>query len=107
MSTVAPSAQASAFDLSQYDLPIPKKDGHKADVLRLQFGGAIDLDLYNNDALEFLNGLKLGQERDLTVTVRVNGSAWRHGFKGEEHEDQVVHQIGMKVTSITIPKSDS
>lgn len=105
MSTIAPpgDAQAQAFDASQYDLPIPTQDGHRADLLRLAIGGQTDLDLYDQTALEFLNSLKLGRELDLTIRVRVAGTAWRHGLKGEDDQDHVVHQVGLKVIGIDVP----
>ena len=95
------------FDGAQYQLPIPQMDGHRADVLRVQIGGAIDLDLFDNDALQFLNGLKLGQDVEMTVTFRVSASAWRHGLKGEDQADHVVHQVGLKAHSIDLPKAEA
>lgn len=93
------------FDGSQYDLPIPSLDGHKADVLRIVIGGGIDLDLYDEHALKFLETLKLGRDLELTVTVRVTGSAWRHAVKGEDGADHVVHQVALKAHSIEIPEN--
>lgn len=93
------------FDGTQYDLPIPKLDGHKADVLRLAIGGQIDLDLYDQQALEFLNNLKLGQDLELTLTVHVSGTAWRHNLKGEDQADHVVHQVALKAHTLTLPEA--
>src|SRR5688572_7570606 len=93
------------FDGTQYDLPIPQQDGHKADVLRVAVGGQIDLDLYDQQALDFLNSLKLGQELELTLTVRVSGTGWRHGLKGEDAEDHVVHQVALKAHTLTLPEA--
>jgi hypothetical protein len=93
------------FDRSQYDLPIPEKDGHKADLLRLAVGGSINLDLYDEHALEFFNGLRLGRDLELTVTFTVSGSAWRNTVKGEDEQDHVVHQITLTAHSIDIPTS--
>lgn len=95
--------EAPLFDGSKYDLPIPSKDGHKADVLRVAVGGNIDLDLHDEDALAWLTSLKLGQDVELTVTLRVAGSAWRHTLKGEDEEDHVVHQVALKAHSIDLP----
>jgi len=92
-------------DWPQHDLPIPVKDGHKADVLRLAIAGGIDLDLYDETALAFLDSLRLGQELELTVTARVTASGWRHGLKGEDQQDHVVYQVVLKAHSITLPEN--
>lgn len=108
MSTTTEPAAApdsELFDGTQYDLPIPKLDGHKADVLRVAISGTIDLDLYDNDSLAWLNTLKLGREHNLAVTVRVTGSAWRHTLKGDDHTEHVVHQAALKIVGLEIPKA--
>lgn len=98
--------EGELFDGAQYQLPIPKKDGHQADVLRIAIAGGFDLDLLDNDALAFLNGLKLGQELELTITCRVAASTWRHAIKGEDEEEHVVHQVGLKAHSIDLPRAE-
>lgn len=101
--TIETGDQLAHFDGSEYQLPIPEKDGHRADILRVAIGGQIDLDLMDEQALQFLNGLKLGQELDLTLTVRVSSSGWRHTLKGEDETDHVVHQVALKADSLQIP----
>lgn len=92
------------FDPSAYELPIPKKDGHRANVIRLSLGGSIELDLYDEDALAYLQGLRLGQELELTVTARVAAAGWSHSLKGEEQEDHAVYAVAVKAHSINIPE---
>lgn len=91
------------FDGTAYELPIPKKDGHRADVIRLSLGGSIELDMYDETALAYIQGLRLGQEITVTVTARVGSSGWTHSLKGEEQEDHAVFAVGLKATSIDIP----
>ena len=100
--TEAPG-EGGIFDATAYDLPIPKKDGHRADVLKIGLGGAVELDLYNEDALAFIQGLRLGQELELTVTVRVATSGWQHSLKGEAQDDHAVFAVGLKAHSLDIP----
>jgi hypothetical protein len=102
---VETATEDGLFDGSQYDLPIPALDGHKADTLRIAVGGAIDLDLYDENALAFLQSLKLGRSVDLTVTFTVSGSAWRHTAKGDDETDHVVHQVALKAHSIELPEA--
>lgn len=66
-------AQEPAFDASVYDLPIPTIDGLKADKLRLNLTGTVELDRTNIDDLEWLDTLKLGRQTTLTVEAVVTG----------------------------------
>lgn len=93
---------AGLFDGKKYDLPIPTKDGHKADTLRIAIGGGIDLDLYDQHALDFADRLKLGQDVELTVTLKVAGSSWRHSVKGEDEIENTVHTIALKAHTIRL-----
>ena len=106
MSTTQTPPGSELFDGSQYDLPIPELDGHRADTLRIAVGGSIDLDLYDQHALDWLNQLKLGQNLELTVTLHVTSSSWRHSVKGEDQQDHVIHQVALKATSIHLPTAD-
>lgn len=101
--TTAPEAEGSIFDATAYELPIPKKDGHRADILKIALGGAVELDLYDEDALAFIQGLRLGQELELTVTVRVASSAWQHSLRGEAQDDHAVFAVGLKAHTLDIP----
>jgi hypothetical protein len=101
--TATENAGTGIFDATAYDLPIPTKDGHRADVLKLALGGAVELDLYDEAALAFLDSLKLGQELELTVTVRVAGSGWQHSLKGEAQDDHAVYAVSLKAHSLDIP----
>lgn len=97
--------EGEIFDSSAYQLPIPNKDGHRADVIRLSVGGAIELDLYDEAALHYIQGLKLGQKIDITVTARVSSSVWTHSVKGDDQEDHAVFSVGLKAHSIDIPQA--
>lgn len=105
MSTTEQTAE-EIFDGSAYELPIPKKDGHRADVIRLSLGGSIELDLYDENALAYIQGLRLGQEITVTVTARVGSSGWTHALKGEDENDHAVFAVGLKAHSIDIPEKD-
>ena len=106
MSTTATDTQPEGggiFDPAAYELPIPKKDGHRADVLKVGLGGAIELDLYDEDALAFIQSLRLGQELELSVTVRVAATGWQHSLRGEAQDDHAVFAVSLKAHSLDIP----
>ena len=98
----AAAPDGELFDGKKYDLPIPQKDGHKADTLRVAVGGGIDLDLYDQRALDFADSLKLGRDIELTVTFKVAGSSWRHTVKGEDEIESTVHTIALKAHTLRI-----
>lgn len=89
-----------------YDLPVPSRDGYKANAIQVIVGGTVNLDLIDENALTWINSLRLGQEARLTVTVRVAAiGTFRHSLKGEFDEDYVVYPVGLKVTNIDVPEA--
>jgi hypothetical protein len=100
MSTVVPVVDDDAiFDASSYDLPIPKLDGHKADRLTLSFGGSIELDWRDEENLELIERLHLGEDVGLHVTTTVAGKGFSHTAKAEDGES-VGYQIRLRVHSL-------
>jgi hypothetical protein len=61
------------FDGSEYDLPVPRMDGEKADTIKIKTGGGIEVEVTNEEWLKFIDGLKLGQSVTLTVEALVAG----------------------------------
>lgn len=102
--TALPPLEAEAggselFDTEPYALPIPKLDGHVADRLVLSFGGSVELDRLLNDNLEFIEGLRLGQDVTLTIEASVSAKGFTHSTKGED-EEQVGYAVKFRVHSV-------
>jgi hypothetical protein len=97
LATVPPSDDG-IFDATQYDLPIPRIDGRKADKLTLSIGGTLELDRTNEEDLTLLENLRIGQDIDLHVTATVAAKGFTHASKGDDH-DQVGYQIRLRVHS--------
>lgn len=109
MSTTTTEPESSTtddglFDGSQYDTR-PEIDGYRPDLMKLALNGSIEIDLANQDQMEWFNNLRLGRLGVLTVTYSVAGKVTRHGVKGEAEEDHIVHQVLLKVHSIDTPTS--
>jgi len=92
------------FRGSAYDLPIPKKDGHKADTIRVAFGGGVDLELMDEQALAFFASLNILTDITLTVTATINGNTWKAGRNADD-EENVVNTISLKVHSLELPEA--
>lgn len=104
MSTTATPESVELFDGSQYDAR-PEIDGYRADITKLAIGGSIELDLGDQEKMEWFNNLRLGRLGVLTVTYSVAGKVTRHGVKGEAEEDHIVHQVTLKVHRVDAPPS--
>lgn len=92
-------AASELFDGTKYDLPIPKLDGHRADVLKLSFGGSVELDLVRAGNLDHFDSLKFGQEVELQITAIVGKKQWSIRRNDETGEETVTHTIGLAVHS--------
>lgn len=93
------------FPGSAYQRPLPALDGHRADTLKLAFAGGVDIDLMDDDALDWFKGLRFGQEIELTVTGTVGKSGWTLK-RGADDQETVVHTIGLTVHSIDRGESE-
>lgn len=82
---------------------LPLFDGYRPDILKITFGGAVDLDLYDEQATAFITGLKLGQELQLTITARVASKTDKHSLKGDNDEDHLVHAVSLTAHTIDLP----
>lgn len=91
------------FDGTAYDTPVPKLDGHRADVLKLTFAGNVEIDLMIPDDIEWFKGLRFGQELELTVTGTVTKSQWGLRVNSETGEEKATHALGITVHSIDTP----
>lgn len=91
------------FDGAAYDAPVPKLNGHRADVLKLAFAGGVEIDLMIPDDLEWFKGLRFGQELELTVTGTVTKSQWGLRVNAETGEEKATHTLGITVHSIDTP----
>lgn len=101
MSATALDPGNPLFDGSQYDLPIPTIDGHRADALRITIAGTLELDLYNPAHLEFMDALKLGQTLQLTVTAEVAGKSDTHTHTNDD--EHTVHGRRLRIVAIDGP----
>lgn len=86
------------FDPKPYDAPVPKLDGHKADKLKLAFGGSVEVDLMLEGNLEHFKSLRFGQEVELTVTAIVGKKHWAIRTD-DEGTETVTHTVGLSVHS--------
>jgi len=88
------------FDKEPYTKPIPKLDGHVADRLGIGFTGTVKLDRLLNDNLEYIEGLRLGQDVTITIEASVAGKGFTHTTKANEDEE-VGYAVKLRVHSIT------
>ena len=93
------TGEVTAEDLRLFDLPT--LDGHRADTLKLAFGGAVEIDKLINTDLEHFKGLRFGQEIELRVTGVIGKNAWVIKTDGEGYET-VTNTIGIVVHSYTV-----
>lgn len=87
------------FDGTRYQQPVPTLDGHRADTLKVAFGGAVEIDLMIEDDLEWFKTLQFGQEVELRVTAKVAKVGWAHKT-GADDAETVTHTLGLAVHSI-------
>jgi hypothetical protein len=87
------ATEEQIFDASSYELPIPSLDGHKADRLAVTFTGGVDLDRTSEEDLDFVGGLRLGQQITLTVTATVT----KKGFTLNPGKDDTPETTGYGV----------
>lgn len=88
---------AELFDPKPYTIPVPTLDGHRADTLKLAFGGSVEIDAMDNTALEHFKSLRFGQEITLVVTGTVGKNGWTIKTNSEG-EETVLHTLGLNVT---------
>lgn len=94
---------AELFDPEPYDTPVPKLNGHRADVLKLAFAGGVEIDLMISRDLDWFKGLRFGQELELTVHATVTKSGWSLKTNPETGEEKATHTLGVQVHSIDTP----
>jgi hypothetical protein len=74
----------AVFDISSYDLNIPKIDERKATNLAIRFSGSGDLDRTSEDDLALLEAMRIGAPVRLIVTGTISGKAYRLAGKDNE-----------------------
>jgi hypothetical protein len=84
------------FDSTKYELPIPKMDGSRADVLKIAFGGTLELDLANPEDLDLLAYLKLGREITLELDVAVAAKSMKIGKPNDDGDQKVTYAVGLR-----------
>lgn len=94
------------FDGSQFEMPIPKLDGHVSDKLVLSFGGSVQLDRLMNDDLELIERFRLGQHVMLKVEATVSGKGFSHSEKAatdtKAEEEVVTYAVKLRVHSVIV-----
>jgi len=88
------------FDTEPFTRPIPKLDGHVADRLGIGFTGTVKLDRLLEDNLEYIEGLRLGQDVSITIEATVAGKGFSHTTKANDDEE-VGYSVKLRVHSIT------
>jgi hypothetical protein len=88
------------FDAEPFTRPIPKLDGHVADRLGIGFTGSVKLDRLLEDNLQYIEGLRLGQDVTITIEATVAAKGFTHATKGDDNEE-VGYNVKLKVHSIT------
>lgn len=83
-------------------LAIPEIDDRRADTIAVSFGGSVDLEPADEDDLAFINGLKMFD----TVQVTVTATVVRKGFSGTPGDgtkaDKTGFGVGLKVQSLDV-----
>jgi hypothetical protein len=97
----APAEQEGIFDAAPFTIPVPTLDGHRADVLKLTFGGGVEIDKMLSDDLERFKALSFGDELTLNIEVVVSKVNWTLARKADGGE-KVTHVVGFKVTEVTL-----
>jgi hypothetical protein len=77
-----PKFEEPVFTAADYDLPLPKLDGHRATQLELRFSGSGRLDYSSADDLALLEAARLGNE----VRLIVSGQAASKSFRLKDGE---------------------
>lgn len=96
-------AESEIFDASQYDLPIPARDGYKADKLIVNMNGTLELDRTSEEDLAFIEGLKLGREVTLSVVATVTkGGGFTFTPGKDENPPTVAYGVGLRVHSLEL-----
>lgn len=89
---------AELFDSKQFQLPIPKLDGTKADKLELKVTGSIALDPTSEADLALINSLMLDQDVTLHLEAQIAGKAFKVA-RGED-ETTATHVITAKAHTL-------
>lgn len=84
---------------SERQLRIEGFEGHTVDVVRVTFGGSVELNRNDPDAVALFKQLKLGKRVDLTISGRVKGRGFTIEAAPEDAENVVT---GAKLTVDTI-----
>ena len=100
MSAVA--TDDAIFNAEQYDLPIPRLDGHKADKLVVSFAGQVELDRTSEDDLALIDALTLGRDVDMQVTATVTKKGFTLTAGKEDSPETTGYGVGLKVHSLEI-----
>lgn len=98
------AATDGLFDGAAYDTPVPKLNGHRADVLKIQLAGGVEIDLMLTDHVEWFKSLRFGQELELTVHATVAKHTWALKTNTETGEEKATHTLGLTVHSIDTPE---
>ena len=96
MSTIA----EPHFPPETWQLEIPGMDGYRAEKLAVSLSGQVELDATSTDDLDFLNGLKLGQQVSLKVVATVTKKGFTLTPGSEEKADSTGYGVGLKVHSL-------
>jgi hypothetical protein len=71
-------------------------------VIKLKFGGQIELDRAKPDDVAFFNSLQAGKNFDLPVSGHVAGSKKTHRHDSEGNVDAVVESKSLVISNVTV-----
>jgi len=85
------------FDVSAYELPIPKMDERKTTRLDIRLSGSGQLDRTNEDDLALVEAMRMGREDRLIVNGTIAGKAFR--LAGSE-DDELSYSCSVRVLAV-------
>ena len=84
-----------------------KLDDSDPTVVKIAFGGSIELDRGNAQQIEWYNALRAGGESDVAITVHVAGSRKRHRRDSEGDVDAIVETKSLIVSDVYFERAES
>lgn len=103
MSTTTPTEPVAGddtglFDPTPFEMKRPKLDGYSADKLVLAIGGTIGLLWQDQDDVEFMEEMRLGQDVKITIVATVVGKGF--GLKTSEDDETATFKVNLKAHTI-------
>ncbi len=85
------------FEVPRIAVAIDEAD---PDILKLTFGGTVELDRTNQAQVDLFNGLRAGEIHDLVVSTYVTGARKIHRRDSEGDVDAVIDAKALSVSDV-------